>query len=40
VTASHGVMHAYLVVMPALMPLMAGELGSLALLAYLASLAA
>jgi MFS family permease len=39
VTASHGVMHAYLVVMPALMPLMAGELGSLALLAYLASLA-
>jgi MFS family permease len=39
VTASHGVMHAYLVIMPALMPLMAGELGGLALLAYLASLA-
>ena len=39
VTTSHGVMHAYLVIMPALMPLMAGELGSLALLAYLASIA-
>jgi MFS family permease len=39
VTASHGVMHAYLVIMPALMPLMAGELGGLALLAYLGSLA-
>jgi MFS family permease len=39
VVASHGVMHAFLVVMPALMPLMAGELGGLALLAYIASLA-
>ena len=39
VTTSHGVMHTYLVVMPALMPLMAGELGGLALLAYIASLA-
>ncbi|MCX6649069.1 MAG: MFS transporter [Candidatus Bathyarchaeota archaeon] len=38
VTASHGVMHAYLVVLPALMPLMAGELGNLAFLGYLASL--
>jgi MFS family permease len=32
-------MHAFLVVMPALMPLMAGELGGLALLAYIASIA-
>jgi len=39
VVTSHGVMHAFLVVMPALMPLMAGELGGLALLAYIASLA-
>jgi MFS family permease len=39
VVSSHGVMHTYLVVMPALMPLMAGELGGLALLAYIASLA-
>jgi MFS family permease len=39
VVTSHGVMHTYLVVMPALMPLMAGELGGLALLAYLASIA-
>ena len=31
-------MHAYLVVLPALMPLMAGELGNLAFLGYLASL--
>jgi len=31
-------MHAYLVILPALMPLMAGELGGLALLAYIASL--
>ena len=38
VTTSHGVMHAYLVVLPALMPLMAGELGNLAFLGYLASL--
>ena len=38
VTASHGVMHAYLVILPALMPLMAGELGNLAFLGYLASL--
>lgn len=38
VTTSHGVMHAYLVILPALMPLMAGELGGLALLAYIASL--
>ncbi len=38
VTTSHGIMHAYLVVMPALMPLMAGELGGLSFLAYMASL--
>jgi len=38
VTASHGIMHAYLVVLPALMPLMVGELGNLTLLAYIASL--
>ena len=38
VTTSHGVMHAYLVILPALMPLMAGELGGLALLAYIASI--
>ncbi len=38
VTTSHGVMHAYLVILPALMPLMATELGGLALLAYIASI--
>jgi MFS family permease len=38
VVSSHGVMHAYLVILPALMPLIAGELGNLSFLAYIASL--
>ncbi len=40
VAGSHGMMHAYLVVLPALIPLMQGELGNLETLGLLASLVA
>jgi MFS family permease len=38
VTSSHGIMHAYLVLLPALIPLLGGELGNLAMLGLLSSL--
>lgn len=38
VAGSHGIMHAYLVLLPALIPLLKGELGSVETLGYLATL--
>ncbi|MBD3205779.1 MFS transporter [Candidatus Bathyarchaeota archaeon] len=38
VSTSHGIMHAYLVLLPALIPLIGGDLGSLETIGYLASL--
>jgi MFS family permease len=38
VSSSHGIMHAYLVLLPALIPLIGGDLGSLETIGYLASL--
>ncbi|TRO48845.1 hypothetical protein E2P65_02155, partial [Candidatus Bathyarchaeota archaeon] len=38
VAGSHGIMHAYLVLLPALIPLLKGELGGVETLGYLATL--
>jgi MFS family permease len=38
VSSSHGIMHAYLVLLPALIPLIGGDLGNLEVIGYLASL--
>jgi len=38
VSSSHGIMHAYLVLLPALMPLIGNDLGNLEIIGYLASL--
>ncbi len=38
VSSSHGIMHAYLVLLPALIPLIGGDLGNLEIIGYLASL--
>ncbi len=38
ISASHGIMHAYLVLLPAMMPILGGELGDIATVGMLASL--
>jgi len=38
ISSSHGIMHAYLVLLPAMIPILGGELGDIATIGMLASL--